>query len=221
MTLLIAPIVEGKTEVRCIERLLQRVWVEVLGQVERLQVVRPIWAKRDQVVRRQGTELADGVEQAARVVAAAAVRAGPDGRCLILLFIDAESACPATLAPRLLGVARSARSDIDIDCVLPKQMLENWFVASLVSLRAVGVVPPGLPPPADPEDCHGANWLDAQIRAGGRGLAYKKPADAMKFVPHLDLAACHAGSRSFRKLCRVLAARIPPAPPPNPDASGS
>ncbi len=39
MTLYIAPIVEGQTEAGCIERLLQRIWMELLGGPERMQVL--------------------------------------------------------------------------------------------------------------------------------------------------------------------------------------
>ncbi len=219
MTLLVAPIVEGETEVGCIERLLQRVWVEVLAQAERLQVVRPVRVKRDQVIRQKGTELADGVTQAARVLAAARARAGSDARSLILLVIDAEGDCPAALAPGLLAAARAARPGHDIDCVLPKRMFENWFVAAAESLRTESDLPAGPPRPDDLEGCSGVNWLVEQFKANGR--TYKKPVDGLRFTRVFDLAACRAASPSFDKLCRVLGGRVSPATPAaeDPDAT--
>lgn len=44
---------------------------------------------------------------------------------MLLLLLDAESDCPAELAPRLLTAVRQTRSDADIACVLAKRELEN------------------------------------------------------------------------------------------------
>ena len=50
MTLYIASVVEGHTEQLCIERLLQRIWNELLGGAERLQVLEPFCRPRGSLV---------------------------------------------------------------------------------------------------------------------------------------------------------------------------
>ena len=50
MTFYVVPIVEGQTEAGCIERLLQRVWKELLGARLRLQVLLPSRGKRDALI---------------------------------------------------------------------------------------------------------------------------------------------------------------------------
>jgi hypothetical protein len=59
MTVWTIPIVEGQTEQRSIERLLHRVWTELLGQHERLQVVEPFRGSRDALTHPDGKALAD------------------------------------------------------------------------------------------------------------------------------------------------------------------
>src|SRR5271166_1646366 len=123
MTLYIAPIVEGQTEAGCIERLLQRIWAKLLGRPERLQVLPPSRGNRDALVHPSRADLAEKVEEA---YANLSRRLGRDasGRGMLLLLLDAESDCPAELAPCLLSAARQARSDADIACVLAKRQLE-------------------------------------------------------------------------------------------------
>ena len=50
MTFYIVPIVEGQTEQGCVERLLHRVWGELLCRPERLQIVEPFRGHRDALV---------------------------------------------------------------------------------------------------------------------------------------------------------------------------
>ncbi len=56
MTLYVGPIVEGQTEQRCVERLLHRVWAELLSSSERLQVVAPFRGRRPNLVHPNGEE---------------------------------------------------------------------------------------------------------------------------------------------------------------------
>ena len=57
MTLYVAPIVEGHTEDKCIERLLQRTLDELLGATDRLQVLPASREHRDKLVEPAGTDL--------------------------------------------------------------------------------------------------------------------------------------------------------------------
>ena len=181
MTLVIAPIVEGHMEQGCIERLLQRIWQELLLSPERLQVTKPIRGNRDSLIHTNGAALTGKVEEA-WITIRGATRKDPQAREFLLLLLDAESDCPMELAPRLLETARRARSDADIGCVLAKRMLENWIVAGAATLGGVQNLPAELQPPDNPEDRSGAKWLNDQIRSKNRARKYDKAIDARKFV---------------------------------------
>jgi hypothetical protein len=219
MTLYIVPIVEGQTEAGCVERLLQRVWTELLAGPVRLQVLAPSRGQRDALIRPTGTSLAEKIEEA-HMKLSRRLRYDPSGRGLLLLLVDAEADCPAELGPRLLQTARRARSDADIACVLAKRMFENWIVAGASTLGGVNGLPDPLQPPDNPEDRSGEAWLEQQLRSQERTRHYKKTADAAVFVGRMSLDQCRARSPSFDKLCRELALRLPPsetAPPPETD----
>jgi hypothetical protein len=208
MTLYVVPIVEGQTEAGCVERLLQRVWTQLLASPIRLQVLAPSRGKRDALIGPTGTVLAGKIEEAHEKLSQC-LRRDPSGKGLLLLLLDAEGDCPAELAPRLLQTARRARSDTDIACVLAKRMFENWIVAGASTLAGVSGLPAPLQPPDTPEDFSGAAWLDKQLRSQKRTRCYKKTADAAVFVRAMSLEQCRARSPSFDKLCRELALRLP------------
>jgi hypothetical protein len=210
MTLYIVPIVEGQTEAGCVERLLQRVWTELLGGPIRLQVLAPSRGQRDALISASGTTLVEKVEEA-HTKLSRHLRRDRSGTGLLLLLLDAEGDCPKELGPRLLQTARHARSDADIACVLAKQMFENWVVAGASTLAGVNGLPDPLHLPDDPEDRSGAWWLEQQLRSKTRTRRYKKTVDAAVFVQRLNLEQCRARSPSFDKLCRELAGRLPPS----------
>jgi hypothetical protein len=214
MTLYIAPIVEGQTEERCLERLLHRIWGELLVQPERLQVLEPFRGRRDALVHTNGLVLSQTVEKAFLKLQAKAKR-DTSARSLLLLLLDAEDDCPAELAPRLLQTCRQAQSNADIACVLAKKMTENWIVAGAAALAGVNGLPAPIQPPEKPEDCNGAAWLDEQLRGVNRNRKYSKTVDGSIFVAKLDLNQCQAKSPSFDKLCRDLSIRPVAAPPAN------
>src|SRR5262249_37886138 len=149
MTLYVVPIIEGQTEAACVERLLQRVWRELLSSPERLQVLPPSRGKRDALIRSTGTALADKIEEAYAKLTRQ-LRRDSGGRGSLLLLLDAEGDLPCQLAPRLVETARRARSDADIMCVLAKRMLENWIVAGASTLAGVNGLPDTLQLPDDP-----------------------------------------------------------------------
>jgi hypothetical protein len=210
MTFYIVPIVEGHTEVGCVERLLQRAWTELLAAPMRLQVLVPSRGKRGSLISPTGTHLADKIAEAYEKLAQR-LRRDSSAKGLLLLLIDAEGDCPAKLAPRLLETARLARNDADIACVLAKRMFENWIIAGASTLAGVNGLPSGLQPPDDPENHHGAGWLEQQLRSQNRTRRYKKTADAAVFVQKMNLEQCRTRSPSFDKLCRELALRLPPS----------
>jgi hypothetical protein len=208
MTLYIAPIVEGHTEQECLERLLHRIWLELLERSERLQVLEPSRPKRDAVVHPNGEVLEDKV-QAAFAKLVRKIRNDRDGRGMILILLDAERECPMEVASKLLESARKARGDADVACVLAKWMFENWIVAGASTLAGVNGLPDSLPERDQFEDRSGVAWLTAQMRAKNASRAYKKRLDGAIFVQSMNLAECRANSPSFDKLCRELEKRLP------------
>jgi hypothetical protein len=207
MNVYVAPIVEGQTEQRCVERLLHRIWVELLHRPERMQVLEPFRGSRDALVHPNGEILTRSVEEAFAKLRAKA-RRDSESRSLLLILLDAESDCPAELAPRLLDTAKRARPDAAIACVLAKRMLENWIVAGASTLAAVNGLPDPLQPPNDPEDRNGVKWLNDQLRSQKKTRSYRKTVDAALFVQKMNLEHCRASAPSFDKLCRELALRL-------------
>ena len=213
MTLYIAPVVEGHTERGCLERLLWRVWNELLTSSERLQVLEPFRGHRDSLTQSDGKVLAGTVLKAALKLRAASQK-DPNAQILVLILLDAESDCPAAFAPRLSEVAKKSVPDgIPIACVLAKRMLENWIVAGSSTLAGVNGLPNPLPSHDDPESCGGAGWLDGQLRSVNKTRKYTKTADAKVFVGAMDLKRCRDTAPSFDKLCRELESRLPSLPP--------
>lgn len=206
MTLYIAPIVEGQTEALCIERLLHRIWTELLGGPERMQVLSPSRGKRDSIVHPNRTDLAAKIEEAHEKLNGR-LHLDSSGRGILLLLLDAENDCPATLAPQLLARASVVRRDADIACVLVKRELENWFKAAAASLAGLCGLPNDLSVPANPEEGSGDAWLTRQMQRQNRRRKYTKPTDAVELAKCMDLQQCREHSPSFDKLCRDLEAR--------------
>ena len=212
MTIFVVPIVEGETEERCIKILLSRLWkaVKPVDDASVLGVLKPLPTKRSSLVKIGDSELPKQIQLAANSLRDALWQPAIDTG-FILLMVDAEEDCPATLGPLLLKRAKEARADLDIVCVLPKCELENWFKAAASSLGGVGGLPPDLAVAGDAENGSGGEWLTSQKRRLGKNLKYNKPGDAVELAKAMDLAECRANSPSFAKLCRELAARVPPS----------
>jgi hypothetical protein len=214
VTLYIAPIVEGQTEVSCVEPLFHRIWVELLAATDRLQVLPATRVNRDALVMADQAVRKVKVEEA-HVKVARHLRHDPSGRGVLFLLLDAESDCPAKLAPTLLKAAIGIRSDTPIACVLAKRMIENWIVAGASTLGGVNGLPSSLPPRNCFEDLQGARWLETQLRSQDRSRKYKKSKDAKVFVRQMDLAECRGNSPSFAKFCRELEALHAAIPTPD------
>lgn len=123
----IVPIVEGHGEDNAIRILLQRIWCELLAG-EYVEVLKPIRGKRLKLV--QAAELARFLDLA--VSKFELPKAGP--QALVLLLLDADADPPCLLGPRILELARKARADTDITCVIANVEFETWFAAAAESL---------------------------------------------------------------------------------------
>jgi hypothetical protein len=197
-------IVEGHGEGEGIRTLLQRIWYELLQQVDYIEVI-PWRAPQGRLRQQEGLR---------SVVDAAATQLHytdqADLRRLLLILIDTEGACARTVGAELLHWASEFRSDTDIACVMPNPMFETWFAASAASLRGRNGLPADLAKPDDPEKVGlGKGWVKRHLPR-----KYVEPVDQPRFVGHMSLTECRDSSRSFRKLVKELERRLPAPPTP-------
>jgi hypothetical protein len=139
-----------------------------------------------------------------RTVELVARQVGPGGAILILL--DADDDCPATLGPQLRARALAHRSDRLVFVVLAKREFESWFIAAAESLagkRTLNTVLPWVP---EPENIHGAKeWLGVNM-APERG--YSETLDQPAFAAEMDIEMA-ARAPSFAKLLKDLKGLTP------------
>lgn len=205
MPLRVVVIVEGHGEDGAIRTLLERIWYDLL-RGDYIEVI-PWRGKQGQMLLPEGAGLRPLVEATAIKLHATE---RTDFRRLLLIMIDTEGHaenCPRSRAPELVAWARAARSDAatEIACVLPNVMFETWFAAAAVSLRGKNDLPNELPKPDDPETQRvGKGWLMKQLPR-----KYKETIDQPRFVGHMNLEECRDSFRSFRKLVKELAQRLP------------
>ncbi|HSH61249.1 MAG TPA: DUF4276 family protein [Acidimicrobiales bacterium] len=148
-------IVEGQGESGALPVLVRRIAEEVTPGT-RVDVPRPIRVPKNRLVK--AGQLEREIENAARKV---------DDRGGVLLLIDADDDCPASVGPELLHRARQTRDDKLIGVVLAKREFEAWFLAGAPSLGGRRGLRADIEAPSDPEAIRGAKeWLKAHQEAG-------------------------------------------------------
>lgn len=192
MILDLACIVEGDGDVEAVPIAIRRIVQEIAPGLA--LKIHPLRVPRTKLVKLE--ELERSVELAAR-------RAGRSGAIVVVL--DSDDDCPATLGPELLGRARRTRSDLPISVVLAKREFEAWFLASAKSLRGLRGLADDLEPPPDPEAIRGAKeWLSARMP---EGRSYVETLDQSALTASMDLLQAREAS-SFDKLFRDLVAIV-------------
>lgn len=219
MTSFVTPIVEGNSETKAMERLLQRVWGEVLTAPRRLQVLEVFRGKRDQLLKEDGTILRETIEKAFLKLHAR-VRRDPTASGLVLVLLDAEKSLPCELAPAVVGRFQpfAPETRVAVSCVLANRMFENWIIAGCQPLAGQFGFPATLNPPDDPDSVGGKAWIKDRLWDVDPARAYSETADALPFVEGMDVTAARGCSRSFQKLCKELG-RLIPTPPEEPSPS--
>ncbi|MEU8196609.1 DUF4276 family protein [Microbispora amethystogenes] len=185
----IASVVEGEGEVSALPVLLRR----IAGTLSlwNVRIPPPRRVPRTKLVAPGGVE--DAVLQASYQVT------GAGG---ILLLIDSDDDCPATLGPALLDRARRARGDKEISVVLAHREFEAWFLAAAPSLAGHRGLADPLEPPPDPEAIRGAKeWLSARKIDG---TPYKPTVDQAPLAGAFDLELARKAAPSFDKFCRDI-----------------
>lgn len=193
----IAPIVEGSGEMQAVERLLWRIANEVRPDV-RIRVNQPIRVKA-------GSFRNDPKERERHVLLAAAKARQHRGCVLVLL--DCEDDCPATLGPQLAAQVRSIATDVPSIVALAVREYETWFIAAVESLRGVEGMSSQVVPPPDPESPRDAKgWLGHHMTHRYDPVAHQLP-----FTQHFDLQAARS-VRSFDRLFRKIATLVSAEP---------
>ena len=197
----IASIVEGEGDVAAVPILLQRLLKECFPAAFWPNLPEPIRISRSSVVKPNELE---------RYVALAAGKVERPGAILVLL--DADKDCPATLGPQLLRRAQTARSDMPIAVVLANKEYESWFLAAAESLRGRQGLSATLEPHANPETKRGAKeWLIERME-GSR--TYRETVDQPELTRHFNLQAaraCPSFDKLHRDITRLLAELAPSA----------
>lgn len=184
----LACIVEGHGEVEAVPVLLRRIAAQVAPELA--LVIDPVLRiPRSKAVK--PNEVERGVTLAAHKL---------QGAGAILILLDSDEDCPATLGPALLDRAQRTRSDLPIAVVLAKHEFEAWFLASAESLRGARGLSPDLAPPPDPESIRDAKgWLSQRLPVRD---SYRETLHQASFADRLDLDLARARSGSFDKCYR-------------------
>ena len=191
----IAVVVEGHGEVQAVPILLRRIG-EMQKEPVYIDVPMPIRTKRDRFLRND--------EEFKRVLLLAAAKAGEKGGILVLL--DADDDCPATLGPETLSRAKTIVGQKTISIVLVKREYEAWFLAAAESLSGKRGLPENLVSPPYPEDVRGAKeWLSEQM-VGSR--AYHETLDQPPLTTLFDITLARSRSASLNKFTRDVASLL-------------
>lgn len=184
----LACIVEGHGETSAVPVLLRRIAAAIDTRID-LHIPNPIRMPRSKLT--IPGELEKAVQLAAGKVA-------PAGGLLILM--DADDDCPATLAPSILARVHATRSDLPAAVVLPTREFESWFLAAAESLRDRFQPSQDRQTPVHAEEIRGAKeWLRERLLGGRYSPTVDQPALAAVF----DLQQARSAP-SFDKLWREM-----------------
>ncbi len=186
----IVPIVEGHGEVSAVPILLRRLFQELRPDTTPA-INPPIRIKA-------GSFLNDPADFSRYVSLASAKAAQSTG--LVLILLDCEDACPATLGPDLLTRARAVRGDVPYLVVLAHREYETWFLAAASSLAGRVGLPADVLPPPEPESIRGAKeWLGTRM-----GRTYDPVLHQAAFTSAFSLTAARRIPSFARFIDRLL-----------------
>lgn len=162
----VAPIVEGHGEVESVRALVGRIWREIGGDY--VEVLAPVREKKDRLVdKRNGRIKAENLERSLVLAWEKLINPPrPTDPTLVLILLDADDHCPATIGPGFIAEARRLLpAEADVACVLANVEYETWFAASAESLTKYLDLPQGFVASDDPEAArHGKAWVMKHFR---------------------------------------------------------
>ena len=181
----ILTIVEGQSEVKSVPVLLRRILHEKL-EVFDVQISRPFHLKRGRLVK--SGELEKAVKHGVR---------DRDNVRAVLVIADADTDCPAQLAPKLLSCAQT-QTHLPVSVVLAKREFEAWFLGCLEAYRGFRGISTDAAFPGEPEEDDAKGALKRLIRPDN----YNTAKDQVRFVQLMDIDLCRERCPSFDKLVR-------------------
>lgn len=187
MTLSIATIVEGQSEVESIPILLRKI-LKRRNKYE-IQVCRPFRVKRNRVV------LEGEIEKAIRTVSIKREQVGA-----ILVLLDADTDCPGELGPKLLKRCKVV-TQLPVAVVLANKEYECWLLGAKVSLRGKRGIIRTAQPPLEPEAIRGAK---ARLSRNMDGQSYLEIDDQPALTDAMDIDAAQSSCPSFDKMLREV-----------------
>lgn len=189
----IASVVEGQGEVAAVPVLITRIVSELFGLAA--IPLNPVRLPREKIIAAEPKTLEYIQKLSARVAAM-----DPTGkRSGVLVLVDADEDCPASLFDRL----RRDLPDCDapVFTVAAKLEYETWFVASAETLGELLNLEDEFVPVVAPEQSgQRKRWIRKRIKAP----SYRETADQRKLTSRIDLGLCRSRCPSFDKLCRDL-----------------
>jgi hypothetical protein len=186
----IVAIVEGEGEQKALPGLINRV-IDRLD-ASGIHVVEPLVRKRQKVVK-------DGeLEEAIQL----AIRRGRNVAA-ILILLDADDDCPATLAPELLDRAKK-ETHLPVAVVMAKREFEAWFLGSVDTLRDHGILPVDAAVPERPEEVNAKSKLK-QLMVNDK---YKEVIHQAALSRMIDFDRCRERCPSFDKFLRDVEALV-------------
>ena len=189
-TLNLGCIVEGHGDVKAVPVLVRRIQQELDPSVN-LIVRKPFRLPRTKLIKPGEFERALNIT--------ANYLAPPRA---ILILVDADVDCPATLGPELVKQAQKARSDIQTGVVLAKHEFESWFLAAAPSIAGYSGLKQELPEISDPETIRGAKeWIGNNMPPSTK---YKETVDQASLAAVFDIDLARKHSPSFNKCHREI-----------------
>ena len=180
----IVAIVEGDGEVEAVPLLIRRI-ASVVAPIFPPTVLSPIRVRRHRILKEGELE---------RYVSLASARVEEGGRILILL--DANGDCPASIGPAILERARAVGFDRPIEAVLAICEYETWLLAAAESIAGARGILQEISAPPEPESIRGVKeWLDSRMRNSCRPTA-----DQAALTGGFDMEAARRRSASFDKM---------------------
>ena len=123
----------------------------------------------------------------------------------ILVLLDADDDCPATLGPLLLARAAAVAPSYRVSVVLAKSEYEAWFLASAKTVAGHIGIRSSFTPPAEPEAVRDAKgYLTARMP---RSKAYNPTRHQQELTRALDPGLARSAP-SFDKLWREVASLL-------------
>ncbi|MGB6064526.1 MAG: DUF4276 family protein [Desulfomonilaceae bacterium] len=191
MSVGIVAIVEGHGDANSVPVLLSRILRFM--NVDTVHPDKPIRQKRQQIVKKGELEKA--------IVELAMKKRKNVGAILVLL--DADKDCPATLGPALLMRAKQA-THLPVAVVLAKREFEAWFLGCIESFRGFKGIPADAEAPENPETLGGKG----QFKRFCKGIKYAPSVYQAEFARRIDVSLCRERCPSFDKLLRDVEALV-------------